>query len=186
MSQQAPILLQLFGQPELRGFTGRVITRFAGGKSLHLLAILALSPGQDFKRVDLVAELWPGLSHEDGRNRLNVALHHVRKSLMALIGSRADRALVSSRGCIKLEAGLIDVDLVRFEANAQQILLQPSGTVNRGHVSMLLEQARSGVMLGYSDDWAITRGMRISNLVEHLQPLAENVLQQLKRVRSTG
>ena len=175
MSQQAPILLQLFGQPELRGVTGRVITRFAGGKSLHLLAILALSPGQDFQRVDLVAELWPGVSHEDGRNRLNVALHHVRKSLMALIGNRADRALVSSRGCLKLESGLIDVDLVRFEAMAQQILLQPADQINSSHLSMLLEQARTGVMLGYSDDWALARGTRIATLVERLQPLAEKV-----------
>lgn len=176
MSQQAPILLQLFGQPELRGVTGRVITRFAGGKSLHLLAILALSPGQDFQRVDLVAELWPGVSHEDGRNRLNVALHHVRKSLLALVGTRADRALVSSRGCLKLESGLIDVDLIRFEALAHQVLLQRADQVNLAHVTMLLEQARTGVMLGYSDDWALARGTRISTLVERLQPLAENVL----------
>ena len=130
MSQQAPILLQLFGQPELRAITGRVVTRFAGGKSLHLLAILAISAGQDFQRVDLVAELWPGVSHEDGRNRLNVALHHVRKSLTALIGNRADRSLVSSRGCLKLEAGLLDVDIVKFENAAQHILLQPSEHAN--------------------------------------------------------
>ena len=176
MSQQAPILLQLFGQPELRGVTGRVITRFAGGKSLHLLSILAISPGQEFQRVDLVAELWPGVSHEDGRNRLNVALHHVRKSLMALIGNRADRALVSSRGCLKLESGLIDVDLVRFEALTQQILLQPAEQINRGHVSMLLEQARVGVMLGYSDDWALARGKRIASLVDRLRPLGDQLV----------
>lgn len=175
MSHQAPILLQLFGQPELRGLTGRVITRFAGGKSLHLLAILALSAGKDFQRVDLVAELWPGVSHEDGRNRLNVALHHVRKSLMALIGTRAERVLLSSRGCLRLESGLIDVDLIRFETLAQQILLQPADQVNSGHLSMLLEQARTGVMLGYSDDWALARGTRIATLVERLRLLAEKI-----------
>jgi predicted ATPase len=171
MSQPAPILLQLFGQPELRGVTGRIITRFAGGKSLHLLAILALSAGQDFQRVDLVAELWPGVSHEDGRNRLNVALHHVRKSLMALIGNKADRALVSSRGCLKLEAGLIDVDLVKFEAAAQQLFLQPSNQVNQNQLMLLLEQARAGVMIGYSDDWAVARGNRIGIIVERLKAL---------------
>ena len=173
MSQQAPILLQLFGQPELRGVTGRVITRFAGGKSLHLLAILALSAGQDFQRVDLVAELWPGVSHEDGRNRLNVALHHVRKSLMALIGNRADRVLLSSRGCLKLENGLIDIDLVKFEAAAQQLLMLPANQVKSDRLNALLEQARAGVMLGYSDDWALARGTRISNIVERLKPLLE-------------
>ena len=175
MSQQAPILLQLFGQPELRGVTGRVITRFAGGKSLHLLAILAISPGRDFQRVDLVAELWPGVSHEDGRNRLNVALHHVRKSLMALVGNRADRVLISSRGCLKLESGLIDVDLVKFEATAQQLLMLRANQVQADQVKLLLEQARAGVMLGYSDDWAIARGSRISNIVERLQPLLDGI-----------
>lgn len=173
MSQQAPMLLQLFGQPELRGATGRVITRFAGGKSLHLLAILALSAGQDFQRVDLVAELWPGVSHEDGRNRLNVALHHVRKALLALIGTRADRALISSRGCLRLETGLIDVDIVRFELNAQQIFLQPADQVNQADVLALLEQVRSGVMLGYSDDWAVARHKRVNALVERLQLLID-------------
>jgi len=168
MSQQAPILLQLFGRPELRAITGRVITRFAGGKSLHLLAILAISAGQDFQRVDLVAELWPGVSHEDGRNRLNVALHHVRKSLTALIGSRADRALVSSRGCLKLESGLIDVDIVKFENAAQHVLLQPSDQVNLAKGSTLIEQSRAGVMLGYSDDWAHSRGTRIGAIVDRL------------------
>ena len=171
MSQQAPILLQLFGQPELRGITGRVITRFAGGKSLHLLAILAISAGQDFQRVDLVAELWPGVSHEDGRNRLNVALHHVRKSLTALIGNRADRSLVSSRGSLKLEAGLLDVDIVKFENAAQHILLQPSEHANPLKVTALIEQSRAGVMIGYSDDWALARGTRINAIVDRLQPL---------------
>lgn len=70
---------------------------------------------------------------------------------MALIGSRADRVLVSSRGCLKLEAGLIDVDIVKFENAAQHVLLQPNQLVDLVKVTTLIEQSRAGVMLGYSD-----------------------------------
>jgi len=91
---------------------------------------------------------------------------------MTLIGSRADRVLVSRRGCLKLEAGLIDVDIVKFEIAAQHILLQPSERADPLKVTALIEQSCAGVMLGYSDDWAVSRNRRINNIVDRLESLS--------------
>ena len=76
---------------------------------MALLALLGVSPGRRLTRDSLLATLWPERDTESGRNLLKVATYVLRESL-------SEAALLSEGDFLRLNAEVVDVDVVAFEA----------------------------------------------------------------------
>jgi DNA-binding SARP family transcriptional activator len=77
-----PVLeARLFGELALR-VDGRPVPRWKGPRGISVLRMLLASPGRRCSRDLLLEEFWPGVSPEQARNRLQVAVSGLRRSLL--------------------------------------------------------------------------------------------------------
>jgi predicted ATPase/DNA-binding SARP family transcriptional activator len=90
------------------------ITHFKTEKTGLLLASLAYEPRRQFRRDELVEQLWPGEQLEAGRNNLRVALAFLRKALEPASGERG-RLVSSDRNVIALRGDGYYTDSAQFE-----------------------------------------------------------------------
>src|SRR5262245_25429336 len=103
----------------LGGFEARLDDGTTLGLPTHkykaLLAFLATPPGQAHPRDKLVAMLWGELPREQGRAALRQALWALRKAL----DGGPPRAIVLEDDTVRLEQGVVRVDVTEFERAAR-------------------------------------------------------------------
>lgn len=117
---QAPALWQvrLLGAVVLRNAQGHALRLPSRAVSL-LLARLAMAPGRQHAREELVELLWPGVDGEVGRNRLRQALS-VLRSLLEPAGTPAGALLQADRRAAWLLPGAVACDVVDFRQALQR------------------------------------------------------------------
>ncbi|MFN0186873.1 MAG: ATP-binding protein [Aquabacterium sp.] len=119
-----------------------------------LLARLSLYPQRLHPREELIELLWPGVELDAGRNRLRQALSVLRGLLQT---PASGQIIEADRVGVRVVAGALDCDVVRFEALARA-----------GRSAEALALYRGELMPGHYDDWIAHERMRLSALAESL------------------
>jgi predicted ATPase/DNA-binding SARP family transcriptional activator/transposase-like protein len=91
-----------------------VVDSFQTQKTAVLLALLAVRPGRQLLREELIDSLWPDADIEAGRNRLNQALAWLRGRLEPSPSERGT-VLLSDRKAIALSSQFVSSDVQLFE-----------------------------------------------------------------------
>lgn len=126
-------------------------TRLPSRAATLLLARLALQPGRQHPREELIELLWPGVGLEAGRNRLRQTL----STLRALLETPQAPLLRADRSQISLLPGALAVDALDFEAalaDPPQAALIYGGELLPGHF----------------DDWVVQERYRLAALADAL------------------
>jgi len=139
-----PWRLRLLGAVELLDSAGRPVRLPTRAVTL-LLARLALAPGRQHAREELVDMLWPDADGEAGRNRLRQALS-VLRSLLETPGPGRDAqpVLHADRRAIWLAAGALACDADAF---VQALAVGQVGRAASLYLGELLP--------GYFDEWVL-------------------------------
>ncbi len=97
---------------------------FARRKALSLLKLLALQPGYQLHREQVMEHLWPELTPDSAATQLYKAIHQARKALAVAGPPEPPDALLHLRGdVLGLSApGGVSTDLAEFESQARQAL----------------------------------------------------------------
>ena len=106
----ATLHISLLGGFEARLRSGEVLA-LKGRKTQALVAYLALAPGEQRTRDELVALLWGDRGEQQARSSLRQSLSELRKALR----DAGDSLLVAERDAVSLDADAIDVDVTEFE-----------------------------------------------------------------------
>jgi TolB-like protein len=106
----AALHISLLGGFEARLGSGEALP-LKGRKSQALVAYLALTPGEQHTRDELVALLWSDRGEQQARSSLRQSLSELRKAL----GDTDDSPLIAGRDAISLDADAVDVDVTEFE-----------------------------------------------------------------------
>lgn len=139
-----PILIHLFGPPEIR-VNGEPLPRLKTRKGLYILVLLTLRQGREVERNWLAGTLWP-------ENEETTALTYLRQALTDLrhaLGDAAGRLLSPSPRTLRLDLDgpAADVDFIRFEQCRK-----------RGDTASL-EQAialyRGPLLEGWAEEWLL-------------------------------
>ncbi len=140
------------------------ITNFASRGVAALLARLALFPQRSHAREELIELLWPGVALDVGRNRLRQVLFTLRQ-LLEPPGPVASPVLLADRQGVRLVAGALDCDAVRFEA-----------AVRAGRYAEALALYGGELLPGHYDEWIDEERLRLTALFDragrHAAPLA--------------
>ncbi len=132
--------------------------RFPSRAVAALLARLALAPGRDHAREELVELLWPGVALDVGRNRLRQALSTL-KSLLEPPGSGA--VLQADRLVVRVAPGALGCDALAFEQ-----------AVRAGRGDEARSLYRGELMPGFYDEWIDAERQRLLALHERLAAAA--------------
>jgi DNA-binding SARP family transcriptional activator len=104
---------RLFGELQLR-VDGRPVPRWAGQRGISVLRFLLARPEHACYRDQLLATFWPDVDPDTARNRLQVAVSGVRRSLLAVTG---ERVVEYVDGRYRIDPAIkVEVDVERFEA----------------------------------------------------------------------
>ncbi len=145
--------LRLLGAVQLQQGP-RLIDRFPSRAVVLLLARLALAPDRAHPREELVELLWPGAELAVGRNRLRQVL----STLKALLEPPGEPTVVlADRLSLRLAAGLLDCDALRFEQALRAGRTQEAAALWRGEL-----------MPGHYDEWVLQERQRLATLHERL------------------
>ncbi len=106
----AALHISLLGGFEARLGSGEALP-LKGRKTQALVAYLALTPGEQHTRDELVALLWSDRGEQQARSSLRQSLSELRKAL----GDTDDSPLIAGRDAISLDADAVDVDVTEFE-----------------------------------------------------------------------
>jgi TolB-like protein/Tfp pilus assembly protein PilF len=106
----AALHISLLGGFEARLGSGEALS-LKGRKTQALLAYLALTPGKQCPRDELVALLWGDRGEQQARSSLRQSLSELRKAL----DDADDSLLIAGRDAVALDADAIDVDVSEFE-----------------------------------------------------------------------
>jgi predicted ATPase/DNA-binding SARP family transcriptional activator len=151
--------VQLLGGLCLRS-NGTAVNRFRTRKCTELLAYLARHLGNRSSREVLIEMLWPDCEPKAGRNRLSVALSHLR-SHFEILGRDARRIVVSDNASAALDADLVDTDVHHFEA-----LLGSAGAAGTGNgraddLQHALDIYKGPFLPGLYSDWVLEERDRL-------------------------
>lgn len=136
--------LRLLGGFEIER-AGRVeLNRLPSRAATLLLARLALQPGRQHPREELIELLWPGVELDAGRNRLRQTLSTVR----ALLETPEAPLLQADRLQVSLLPDALRSDVQDFEATQAVGLYQGE------------------LLPGYFDDWVVQERHRLAALAE--------------------
>lgn len=105
----AALHVSLLGGFEARLASGEALA-LKGRKTQALVAYLALSPGQQRSREELVGLLWGERGEEQARSSLRQSLSELRKAL----GELDESLLTADRDSVSLNAEAVDVDVSAF------------------------------------------------------------------------
>ncbi len=104
----------ILGQVTLT-FGGHTSSVFSTSKVRDLLVLLVLRRGAAVNRGALIDQLWPDSDDSNERNRLSVAVYHLRRAIDATGASGKD-VIGSNRGSIWIERNAVICDLWDFES----------------------------------------------------------------------
>lgn len=147
--------LRLLGGIRLQDHT-TVHTRFATRAITALLARLALWPGRDHAREELIEILWPGVDVVTGRRRLRQALSLLKAALEPPEGASVP-VLQADRLSVRVIPGTIACDVHAF-----------LGLVGNGHREGALALYRGDLLPGFYDDWILEERSRLQALRDRL------------------
>ncbi len=151
----APWQLCLLGRVQATGLWGEVY-RWPLRSVAVLLARLALAPGRQFGREELVDTLWPGASLDRGKARLRQTLSELR-ALLEPAGVAAGSVIVANRLTIHLNPSALACDVQRFERLAASGDRMAAQGLYRGEF-----------MPGYFDEWVQEERQRLQALFDRL------------------
>ena len=115
----AAVSITLFGGFAARRESGESIP-LKGRKSQALLAYLALSPGQTRQRSEAIALLWGDRGEQQARSSLRQSLSELRKALDEGAETGAEASITADRDSLSLNTANFDIDVVDFEALADE------------------------------------------------------------------
>lgn len=133
-----------------------LLERFPSRAAAALLARLALQPGRDHPREELVELLWPGVALEVGRNRLRQAL----SSLKSLLEADGAAVIQADRLAVRAVPGMLDCDALQFERALRRGDAARAGALYRGEL-----------MPGFYDEWIVQERLRLQSLFERIADL---------------
>jgi predicted ATPase/DNA-binding SARP family transcriptional activator len=153
--------VELLGGIGIRTEEGREVA-LRSRKALHLLAYLALHPGQAIARERLLDMFWPELDEAAGRDNLSTTLGLLRRALT--VGARAGVSpLQADRQTVSLQRDALTTDVAEFEA----ILQQAQRTETPPERRMMLERAlalyKGEPLPGLYTDWAVELQDRLAS-----------------------
>ena len=122
-----------------------------------LLARLALAPERAHAREELIELLWPGVALGVGRNRLRQALSTLKGILEPAGRVPAQPVLQADRISVRVVAGSLDCDALRFERSARA-----------GHTDAARALYAGELLPGFYDDWIDEERLRLAALHEQL------------------
>lgn len=102
--------LKLLGGAAFRRESGALPRPATHRHPLALTALLASAPRRTVSRGKLIGLLWPGVAEDTARNRLNTAVHRLRKAL-------DDDVVLSVGAGLRLNEQLVWCDVCRFRAH---------------------------------------------------------------------
>lgn len=113
VAARRPLLqARLFGELQVR-VDGRPVPRWTGQRGSGVLRFLLARPGRTCSRDQLLATFWPDVDPATARNRLQVAVSAVRRSLLAVTG---ERVVEYVDGQYRIDPTIkVEVDVERFE-----------------------------------------------------------------------
>ncbi len=139
---------------------GRVIDRFRSRKAAALLATLALRPGRDHAREELVERLWPECEPRAGRGNLSRELTSLRRQLEPP-GVPPGAVLCAGRDRIRLAAAAVETDAAAFE-DAIAAARRASGAAERAAQLARAVALYDGELLpGHYDDRVLAERDRL-------------------------
>jgi predicted ATPase len=133
------------------------ITRLPSRAVTALLARLALEPGRAHAREELIELLWPGVALDVGRNRLRQALSTLKGILEPAGRLPAQAVLQADRISVRVVAGALACDAVRFERDVRAGRADTAGEIYRGEL-----------LPGFYDDWICEERLRLASVRERL------------------
>ncbi|MEO8525105.1 MAG: NB-ARC domain-containing protein [Caldimonas sp.] len=136
------------------------ISNFSSRGVAALLARLALYPQRNHAREELIELLWPGVALDVGRNRLRQALFTLRQ-LLEPPGPIATPVLLADRQGVRVVAGAIGCDALRFEA-----------AVRGGRHAEALDLYGGELLPGHYDEWIDEERLRLAALFDRAGRLA--------------
>lgn len=150
--------LRLLGAFELRDGQ-HAHTRLPSRAVMLLLARLALGPGREHSREELVDLLWPEVGLDVGRNRLRQALSTLR-SVIEPAHSGCAPVLLADRRALRLLPGSVACDVDDFHA-----------ALRRGDSAAAIQCYGGELLPGFFDDWVVQERLRLAALADGLQPV---------------
>jgi DNA-binding SARP family transcriptional activator len=168
----APLELVCFGPPLARLAGAEPPREVQWRKHFALLTYLALSPSRSRTRDHLVGLFWPEQPDRKARKSLDMALHRLRRVL-------GEERLSSAKDAVVLSGDQLDVDVLRFSAEA------------RAHPDEALRLVRGEFLEGFHldaaqefEDWMTSERRRYQELATAAlvatgeRRLAENRLEE--------
>ncbi len=123
---EAPLRICLFGGLRVTVNGHRIAnTQWGRRKARTLMVLLALFPDGALTREVIMHDLWPGQANALARNALSTVLTSLRTTLGQKRGG--PQYIVSSGDVLSFDAGLVDVDVKRFEHTARVVMACPMG-----------------------------------------------------------
>ncbi len=152
----APWQLCLPGRVHATGLWGEVY-RWPLRSVAGLLARLALPPGRNFGREELVDLLWPGVALDRGRARLRQTLSALR-SMLEPAGVVPGSVIVANRLTVHVNPSAIVCDVQVFERHVASGQCLAAQTLYRGEF-----------MPGHNDEWVIDERQRLQALFDRVE-----------------
>lgn len=115
---------------------GVTVTEWAGARGRSVLKYLLVHRGRPVRKETLMETFWPGADPDASRNRLNVALSSVRRSLRPVVGDMP--VVLHHEGTYRLNPALsIWIDVEAFEQRAAVgVRLHRAGDVTAASVAL--------------------------------------------------
>lgn len=130
------------------------LTRLSSRAAVQLLARLALAPGRQHAREELIELLWPGVEPDAGRNRLRQTLFSLKAVLEPPGGSRV---LLADRRAVWLVPHTVWCDVPAFEQAVRARCHEEALALYRGEL-----------LPGLYDDWVHDERQRLQALADRL------------------
>ncbi len=141
------------------------VTDFKTVQCRHLFAYLAMHPDIDHPRDRLIRAIWP--MHMDGsaRNRLSVALYHVKKALDTIDPALAD-SITSRRSTVRLDSSAVTIDLQEFRRSVMEARAATTDAERRFLYERAVTFYRGPLIPDVSAEWTIARQTESSEMFQ--------------------
>jgi DNA-binding SARP family transcriptional activator len=156
--------IHLFGRVTARAGSHE-LEEFTTSHCRALLAFLAMHPDIDHPRERLVQALWPRQQDGSSRNRLNVTLYHLKKSLDTI--DPAFGGLISSRrSFVRLDSAGVAIDLSEFRRHLASARLARSSVSKRKEYARAVELYRGPLTPEIVGEWTLARQIESSEMFQ--------------------
>ena len=140
----------------------RRVSHFKTNKTGLLLACLAHVPRRQYRREELVEQLWPGEELEQGRNNLRVSLAFLRHALEPQEEERG--ALVAAdRNVVYLHSDRYITDSAEFERHLALAADQSTDAERIDHLQTAIQLYHSDFLPDYEATWISGERLRLAD-----------------------